>query len=626
MHKFVGLLFIYISSVGFTQSEARKLNTSAMTFYTKNPTKAILQLEKALALAKKNNEQHVVGFSYNNLGVVYRDLGKFETSKEYSLKALNIVTDSTIRASAYNNIGACNRNLGKNEEAIKYYLKALKIYEWNGEKNKEATVLNNIGMVYSYLNIRSKAEDYLLRAKTMFEKSKDQKGISQTYNNLGILYANNDELSKSLDYFKYSLAIEEKLKDIKGIAESTNNVGEVFRYMEQFDSAEVYFERSISLEKSIGNYTGVGASYNSIAQMEMENNRYVEAKPYIDSAYAYVTKYNSTNDIILSLENYSIYYEGINQPEKALDYFKRYTMLKDSTMNIAANDKILELEIVYETQKKENKILKQDAEIAQKDLLNKRKNFLLFGSLGLAIIIGLIGYLFFKQQKLKNIQLQKDNELKTALAQIESHRKMEELRLRISRDLHDNIGSQLTFIISTLDNLKYKFNINDEQLTDRLQSVGEFTRSTITDLRNTIWAMNKGEISFTDLENRISNFVQKAELSTENICFSFRCDEQISADITFSSLDGMNIYRIIQEAVNNALKYAESKEIIISIEQQTDGIEISVKDKGIGFNPTTVELSFGIENMHKRAKEIGGSLAVNSEIGKGTEVRLRISE
>lgn len=624
MNKIAILLFIFVVHYGFAQSEASKLNRTAIADYTKDPKKSIELLEKALSLAQKNKETKEIGAAYNNLGVVYRDLGKFETSKDYSQKALKILKDPIDRASAYNNIGACNRNLGKNEEAIKYYLKALKIYESTDERNKEATVLNNIGMVYSYLGIRSKSEDFLMRAKVIFEKNKDQKGISQTYNNLAILYASNDELSKSLDYFKYSLAIEEKLKDIKGIAESANNVGEVFRYMQQFDSAEVYFERSISLEKSIGNYTGVGASYNSIAQMEMENNRYAEAKRYIDSAYAYVTKNNSTNDIILSLENYSIYYEGIHQPEKALEYFKKYTMLKDSTMNIAANDKILELEIVYETQKKENKILKQDAEIAQKDLLNKRKNFLLFGSLGLALIIGLIGYLFFKQQKLKNIQLQKDNELKTALAQIESHQKMEELRLRISRDLHDNIGSQLTFIISTLDNLKYKFNINDEQLTDRLQSVGEFTRSTITDLRNTIWAMNKGEISFTDLENRISNFVQKAELSTENIAFSFTCDERINADITFSSLDGMNIYRIIQEAVNNALKYAESQEISIAIKQQNNGIEIIVKDTGKGFDPTTVELSFGIENMQKRAKEIGGSLAVHSEIGKGTEVRLQI--
>ena len=72
--------------------------------------------------------------------------------------------------------------------------------------------------------------------------------------------------------------------------------------------------------------------------------------------------------------------------------------------------------------------------------------------------------MFYNQQKLKNRQLQKENELKDALIKIETQNRLQEQRLRISRDLHDNIGAQLTFIISSIDYLKYGFEIKNEKL------------------------------------------------------------------------------------------------------------------------------------------------------------------
>ncbi|HCY83071.1 MAG TPA: two-component sensor histidine kinase, partial [Xanthomarina gelatinilytica] len=105
--------------------------------------------------------------------------------------------------------------------------------------------------------------------------------------------------------------------------------------------------------------------------------------------------------------------------------------------------------------------------------------------------------------------LKKETELKEALIKIETQNKLQDQRLRISRDLHDNIGAQLTFIISSLDNLKYGFKLPDN-LNDKLKYISEFTSSTIYELRDTIWAMNKSEISFEDLQSRISNFIEKA--------------------------------------------------------------------------------------------------------------------
>ena len=86
----------------------------------------------------------------------------------------------------------------------------------------------------------------------------------------------------------------------------------------------------------------------------------------------------------------------------------------------------------------------------------------------------------------------------------------------------------------------------------------------------------------------------------------------------------MNIYRIIQEAVNNAIKYAEASLISVKIHSKNDVVEIEVNDNGKGFNMATVELGNGINNMKKRAEEIKAKLIIGSLENKGTQIKLTI--
>ncbi len=622
MRIFYTFLFLcLVISQTYSQSEVDSLNTLAMSLYKENPNKAVEILEEALNIASNKNYQKRIAFTKNNLGIIFRDLGEFEKAKLYSKTALSTTNDSLVIASAYNNIGAVNRSLALYEDALNAYLNALKIYESTNDLNKQATVNNNIGMVYSYLNINAKAIEYHLKAKEIFEKEQNKKGISETYNNIAIIYANDGDFDKALDYFKYSLAIEEELNDKKGIAESVNNVGAVYYYMAKIDSAIIYFKRSAVIEKSIGNLAGVGASYNNIAQVLIENNKVEASKTFIDSAYFFAKQSKTAVDIETALNNYAQYYEAKNDTKTALKYFKEYIAFKDSTLNIETNAKVAKLEIEFQTEKKEKEILSQRADLAEKELSLNKKNTQLLGLGILAIVISLLGYLFYNQQKLKNRQLQKENELKDALIKIETQNRLQEQRLRISRDLHDNIGAQLTFIISSLDNLKYGFKL-PEKLNDKLKYISEFTTTTIYELRDTIWAMNKSEISFEDLQIRISNFIDKADVASKDVKFKFSIDSGIHQKTTLSSIIGMNIYRITQEAINNAIKYAEANTISVNIHNLNDTIKIEIKDDGKGFDLTKVELGNGINNMKKRAEEIGGKLTIESVINQGSTISL----
>ncbi|MDT0557110.1 tetratricopeptide repeat protein [Ichthyenterobacterium sp. W332] len=617
---FSGILSLFLT-ISFAQNNNSELVDSIIDQYRKNPKESIpLVKEKIANLDSK--DAYLTARYKSYLAVLYRDSGLFTDSKELSNEVINSTKDSIILGSSFNNLGAVNRKLGAYEEALDNYIKALAIYDHLNFKPEQATVNNNIGLVYSYLGANKKAIEYHLKAKESFESLDNKKGISEVYNNIAIVYANDGDLEKSLDYFKYSLQIEESLNDIKGIAESQNNVGAVFYYLQEIDSALVYFNKSAALERRLKNFPGVADSYNNIAQTLIETNRVNESKVYIDSAYYYSEKYNLATGLESALYNYSSYFEEKNDNKKALQYYKELTKFRDSLVSVETASKVAEIDVKYQTEKKEKEILAQRAEIAEQELDISEKKSQMLGLGILAVVLGLLGFLFYNQQKLKNRQLQKENELKDALLKIETQNKLQEQRLRISRDLHDNIGAQLTFIISSLDNLKYGFKLPDK-LSNKLSSISSFTSSTIQELRDTIWAMNKNDISFEDLKVRLSNFIEKADKVKDTVVFDFKLSKALPDQLSFTSVKGMNIYRIIQEAVNNALKYSEASKIKVSVDKTKDELLFSVNDNGKGFDIEKTDLGNGLNNMKKRAEEIKGVLDIKSKTSEGTEILLR---
>lgn len=596
----------------------RQINTKAMDLYSTNPDLALQLLNKAEVMAKEKNDDELIALTENNKAILLRMKGSFLESKKMSLNALKKAKEILTKSSIYNNVGACNRSLGLYEESIKYYLMALKIHENQKDLKRQATVNNNIGMVFSALEQMDKAKMYHQKALKLFSQLNDKKGLSESYNNLAITLANQDSLPKSMTYFRKSLQIEEALKDKKGIAESLNNVGTVHYYLGVNDSALYYFERSAEIERQLKNFSGASESYNSIAQVYLETKQYPKAKKFIDSAYNYSQKSKAAEVILTSLDNYKIYYEGIGNFAEANQKIKEYYTLKDSIQKESRVKDINELETKYQTAQKEKIILEKESE-------SKRKSAWIAIVSILAGFSALLGFLIYRQQKLKNKQQEQEFQLKSAIAQIETQNQLQEQRLSISRDLHDNIGAQLTFVISSVDNLKYGNQISDSRVVNQLTKISDFTKSTIIELRDTIWAMNNNEFSFDDLRSRIFNFIEKAKSAKEEITFKFNVDDSLK-DMKFSSIIGINLYRTMQEAVNNAVKYSEAKEIELSVLNQNKTIKIEVNDNGKGFDPETVDAGNGLHNMKKRIEEVGGTFEIHSQPNKGTQVSILIAK
>lgn len=621
MQNIIISIFLLSGFFLYAQSEnVQKLNDKALEVYRSDTQKALSLLEDA---RKQSQQKPDLELTFNSLGIVYRFMGEYEKARQYSLKALG-TRNLRVRASAYNNIGACNRSLGKYEEAVKFYIHALKDYEQLQMEDEYATVSNNLSVVYNAIGLADKAKDYNQTAIEKFRKVRNKKGLSEAYNNYAMILVNQDSLDAALEYFTQSLEIERELKDQKGISESLNNVGGVYYYQGKITEALNIFKEVLGIEKSINNLGGVSSTYNNIAQILLETQDYDLAKKYIDSAYTFSKKNKISEDYLTSLENYIAYSEQLEKYKLANQYYKTYHSASDSIRQESNLQQLHEAETKYQTEKKEKEILIQRAQLAESRLKIERKNQAIIAVIGLALLGGLIGFQFLRIQKIRNKQLEKENRLKDALLQIETQNKLQEQRLRISRDLHDNIGSQLTFIISSIDNLKYLLGKEKPEISHRLEDISFFTRNTISELRDTIWAMNKERITVADLKIRINNFIENARLATQGIDFIFDADET-DDEHSFSALEGINLYRVIQESINNSIKHASPTEISVKFEQSGKRFLIEISDNGTGMDENNLTYGNGLSNMHKRMAEIGGDFHITPQPGGGTLIRFDLS-
>jgi len=512
-------------------------------------------------------------------------------------------------------------------EALSLGLKSLEYNKINAIEENVLRDMSSIGYIYDRMYDFKESIKWNREALKLAKKLNDKKGEALCYGRIGIAFdelAERDNFNKrlfdsALFYNKKAAKMSELVNDLAQARTSYSNIGNTYSKLKDYKKAEEFTLKSLAVP---GFEDRKGVTLVNLGKIYLETNRFQEAKKILDSAMQNTLKYGTRK---YQLEAYYRYHEldvKKGDYKNALNNYIEYKSIEDSLLNETKTRQIAEMGERYKTADKEREILTQRAELAEKSLTIQKRDYQLYGLLGLALILGFIGYLFYNQQKLKNHQLQKENELKDALLKIETQSRLQEQRLRISRDLHDNIGAQLTFIISSIDNLKYGFDIKDEKLNKKLDDISSFTSATIYELRDTIWAMNKSEITFEDLQTRISNYIDKAHLSDDKIEFSFIVDDNVDTTKKFSSVEGMNIHRIIQEAIHNSLKYADASSIKVLFKTNKANLEISIIDDGKGFDETAVELGNGINNMKKRAYDINATFLIDSKLNNGTIVSI----
>ena len=575
---------------------------------------------RSLTLAEKTRDQKVISQAYSDLGNAYNQRGEFAEAKAAYKKALELRTDladSAGMAGSKSNLASIHQRLYQTDSAMMYYIEALDYYEQTGNERYINFVKNNLGVLHEDMRNYTKALEIYAEVAEYREKNQMIPELAMLYNNMGNIYKAIKEFDKSENYFQKAMENGLKAGDSLVLSVTYLNLAALYNAADRPDDAIKSATEGIKIAEKVNSFYDQAMMEYALANSYSKKKDYQKAKKLYLKAISALTPLDAKEEVASMQLRLVPVFAALNLPDSAQYYTDLYIDNRDSLTEARVAELTNELQTKYETEKK-------DLEIAQQHLALRNKNIQLYGSFFLALVLAGAGYLLYSQQKLKNRQLQQESELKAALAQINTQNKLQEQRMLISRDLHDNIGAQLTFIISAIENLNYYEPIK-EQLTQRYSSIAEFTKQTITELRDTIWAMNSGQVTWESLTGRIKDYLQKAGSFAAEINFEFTIHDQIKSEQTLASVDAIQVLRIVQEAVQNAIKHGEAHSVWVQIREMNSAVEVIVQDDGRGFEASEVIPGNGLHNMRKRAEELGGTLQIQSKSGTGTTVLLHWS-
>ena len=195
-------------------------------------------------------------------------------------------------------------------------------------------------------------------------------------------------------------------------------------------------------------------------------------------------------------------------------------------------------------------------------------------------------------------------------------------RLRISRELHDDIGSTLSGIV--LYSHMAENQVRAQQAGEVENSLNVIQRSAndmVSRLNDLVWAVNPEHNSLKNLMQKLEEYATEMTM-VKNIKVQVSAPENL-AEIQLPVESRHNIYLLGKEAINNAVKYSEASLLELSVHQFDHVIEFTITDNGKGFDMATVKKGNGLMNMYKRADEMAAILSVQSAPGKGTVISLR---
>lgn len=643
--------------LGLINEQARAMSWMARQFgYLGDSSNARQYYMEAIRLNQTINNNLAIITIYNDMSFVYSSNGEFIKAIESShqaLKMCEIIKDSIMKAKIYTSIGNVYTNVNEPYLAIEFYEKALKTSRQFGNELDEAILLNNIGVNYRELKNYTIAYKYLIQSKKIHEKLNSRGELGNCIMNLGTVFHLQKIYKEAISY----------LNDAKSIFESTNNkygiatvINDLLICYRQSDKETL---QAFGIENSNLNDTLISLAIKGISLCDESSNLQskwsilyelslcYERKGEFNNAYNTFAEFVSLRDSVngdaikQELKRKAIKYE-FDKKEASLVFEKRITIEQLEKQKILSEKQRQDIKIknqliiisedkneinhlaylkekAEKTEKEQRLLLSEkdkQLQASQLDILGNEKKiqlqhlasqkstigFLLAGLI--VILLSSIVYYLRLQQR----QSQKEAIIQSKFTQ-RLFESTEDERGRIARDLHDGLSHELLTLKRTLASEGLHKNT-----TTKIDHI-------INDVRQISRNLHPVMLESLGLKICLDTLCEQYMNSG-----SLFISHQINYHNILSKPSELQVFRIIQEALNNIIKYAKADAAKLSIETNNNVTEISIQDNGIGFDVNTVlnsGKSFGLISIQQRSKAIGGIAHITSN-QNGTLININI--
>jgi two-component system NarL family sensor kinase len=482
-----------------------------------------------------------------------------------------------------------------------------------------------------------RAANFYLETIRYAEKLKDSASLAKTYANFGIVYNKLGQYQKSIEMQRKAYEFFESRKDLSSVIIACQGIAVNFAALTQYDSALYYYDKALNYAREIQSPRIEFDILFSIAGIQTGKNDYATSLVYYDKAKAilkkmdnpsmeqifviastpayakvrdvrkeieliksYIPEFSEQNDLSNVRNCYHVLYHTYyikNDKALALDYYRRWDSIGDLLAEDKNREYITELETKYETEKKELRIKVQQKEIQQKNTLNSFLIALLaLGCISSALIVTRIR---LKRNRKEQVLQQEYTQKLIENTELE--------RERIARDLHDGVSQELMI-------LKNQFLKEQNKANSKIDLIINEIRMISRDLHPVI-------LDKIGLKASIEHTCEQMMEAHHVFIVS-----DVHYNATLEKNNELQLFRIVQEGLNNIIKYASAEAARVSLTQKGDSLLLTIEDNGKGFDVAEAlnsKKSFGIVNIIQRAKSMQGKADISSS-PSGTTIKIEI--
>jgi two-component system NarL family sensor kinase len=629
--------------------------TGIASFYTSigNYDASTIYYSKVMQLATLHKQELLAARANLGFGIIADHKADYEKSIDKNLLALRYfekVRDTLGIAAATGNIGNSYIRLNQYQQAIAALSKAVDLYTVKGTAVQVANNVANLARAYKGAGNTQRELELKLKAFSIFQAQGYKKGMATTGSTLGVYYASRNMTDEALKYYDIALKNSWAINDNGNISILYSNMADLYLRINQANRALLCADSAWYYSKKSGDRLAQADALLSKAVLMHTQQKHVEGLAFTkwflelrDSIYAgdtqskiadmevkYDTEKKENQIKLLNIANNN---KSLELRNSVLLINKKQLQIKDQQQAITIN----ELQIKNQNQKLVNQQLDaekkaqnikylqeqsriQKLEIANRDLLIKKRNYTIGGIAILILAAVLISYLFYNRYKAKQLVLMQQEKIEQqqqlTKAVIEAEEKE---RVRIASDLHDGVGQLFSAVKMNLNGLIERVDMPRDEDRFLAEKTLALVEESCKEVRYISHQMMPNMLLRSGIASDVKSFIEKIDSEKLKV----KVEANGFKDKLESNVETV-LYRVIQEAVNNVIKHAQATFLNIKLDREASGISATITDNGVGFDTAAVETfgGIGLKNIAARVDYLKGTVNYRSAPGAGTSLRV----